>query len=122
MKRLLKKAAAYILLHSLVINDMSIEFYTYILNNSLQYCIRIIYQYNTFSLCNSDSFEYVFNKYISLINKVKNNIFAESVKKQKIHFIEKAKQLLYNEAQYKYQKQHTLYNIKPLFLGISEVC
>lgn len=110
------------MLHSLIVNDISIEFYAYILNNVLQYNIQIIYQYNTFSLYTGNSFEQAFNKYIFIIKKVKNSIFAEDINKQKIHFLEKAKNFLYTETKYKYQKQHTLYNIKPLFLGISEPC
>lgn len=123
MKRLIKKASYYNILHSFRTNDGNIiEFSARILANKLQYSIIIIYQFNNASFYDGNSFEEAFDFYKDIAIAFKGVFLAEQIRKQKQIFLERAKKLLNEVSIDKYKNQHTLYFKKPLFLGISEGC
>ena len=123
MKRLIKKASYYMMLHSCTAKDGSpIEFSVRILANKLQYSIIILYQFHTSSFYDGNSFEDAFDLYITIVSRLYSVTFAEQLMKQKQTLLFKAQKLLKETANDIYHKQNTLYFTKPLFLGINEGC
>lgn len=123
MRRLIKKASYFILLHSCIAKDGSpIEFSARILSNKLHYSIIILYQFHTSSFYDGNNFDDAFDLYITIISRLYSVTFAENLMKQKQTLLFKAQKLLKETADDIYHKRNTLYFTKPLFLGISEGC
>ena len=120
-KRKMRKSASYFFtLHSFIskLGD-PVEFSVRILGNRLWYSVNVLYQFNTTSYYDGNSFETAFDFYVELANALYGITFAEKITKEKLTLLDKAKKLLNETAENKYRNQHTLYFKKPLFLGLS---
>ena len=123
MKRLIKKASYYIILHNCITkNGDPIEFYARVVSGKLRYSIVMEHQFHNSSFYDGESFEDAFDLYMTIIYKLYSVTKANQLMKQKQSFLFKAQKLLKEIADDIFRKRNTLYFNKPLFLGINEGC
>jgi len=123
MKRLIKKATYFMLLHSCrAKNGSPIELSARILSNRLQYSIIMMNQYSDTSFYDGESFDDAFDLYAFIVSRLCTTVQTENILKQKQLLFNKAQKLMKETANDLYRRRNTLYFKKPLFLGISEGC